>query len=93
MGIHECESIDSSNDTWSDSVRVLSEQKCPVVLTSYTAEEAQKEHKRLSDILNRKVTYLCCEKNQFSSLRPHRDYETEGVYYQNQYVIIYRDLD
>ena len=93
LGIHECENVDSDNDSWSQSVRILPEQKCPFILTSYTAEEAQKEHKRLCDILNKKVSYLYSEKNPFSSLRPHRDYETEGVYYQNQYVIIYRDLD
>ncbi|XP_058789480.1 uncharacterized protein LOC131663227 [Phymastichus coffea] len=93
LGIHECENIDSPNDSWSESIRSLPEQKCPFVLTSYTAEEAQKEHKRICDILQNNVTYLCCETNQFSSLRPHRDYENEGVYYQNQYVIIYRDFN
>ncbi|OXU17828.1 hypothetical protein TSAR_010272 [Trichomalopsis sarcophagae] len=93
LGIHECENIDSDMDSWSQSIRILPEQKCPFVLTSYTSEEAEKEHKRLCDILQRKVTWLCYEKNPYSSLRPHRDYETEGVYYQNQYIIIYRDLD
>jgi hypothetical protein len=93
LGIHECENIDSSDDSWSPTVRILTQQKCPFVLTAYNADEAQKEHKRLCGILNKKVTYLYYGKNQFSSLRPHRDYETEGVYYQNQYVIVYRELN
>ena len=92
IGIHECENIDSPADLWSASIRILPEQSCPFILTSYTMDEALKEHNRLCDLLKRKVAPLSCEKNQFSSLRPHRDYETEGVYYQNQFIIIYKDF-
>ncbi|XP_014215256.1 uncharacterized protein LOC106644318 [Copidosoma floridanum] len=93
LGIHECENLDSSNDTWSHSIRIVLEQKCPFLVTSYTSEEMKKEHNRLCHILDKKVNYVLCEKNPYGSLRPHRDYETEGVYYQNQYLLIYRDLD
>ncbi|XP_014223967.1 uncharacterized protein LOC106650470 [Trichogramma pretiosum] len=92
IGIHECENINSPADLWSPSIQIIPEQRCPFVLTSYTMDEALKEHNRMCDIFKRKITPLSCERNKFSSLRPHRDYETEGVYYQNQYVIIYRDF-
>lgn len=92
LGVHECENLNSPNDTWSQSIKILAEQKCPFVVTSYTLEEIEKEQNRLCDIMEKKLNYLCCEKNQYSSLRPHRDYETEGVYYQNQYLIVYKNF-
>ncbi|KAJ8675828.1 hypothetical protein QAD02_011614 [Eretmocerus hayati] len=92
LGLHECENIDSPDDLWAQSIRILPEQECPFVFTSYTLEEAQKEHRRVCDILGKNISYLCCEKNKFSSMRPHRDYETEGIFYQNQFITIYRSL-
>ena len=93
LGIHESENIDSLNDKWPESLCILPMQKCPFIITSYTEDECKKEHKRLCDILIKQVDYMISEKNPFCSLRPHRDYESEGVYYQNQYVTIYNKLN
>ncbi|XP_015514701.1 uncharacterized protein LOC107220561 [Neodiprion lecontei] len=92
MGIHECLELGSVKDTWTPCIKTLAEQNCPLVLTSYTLSEAIEEHKKLRIILGDTVTDLCCEINPFSSLRPHRDFETEGVFYQNQFITIYHDL-
>lgn len=92
VGIAEWENVGSPEDTWSQSLLVLPEQKCPFVLTSYTDGELKKEHARLCKVLNKKLDCLYGGKNDFSSLRPHRDYETEYVYYQNQYMMVYRNL-
>ncbi|CAK9813810.1 hypothetical protein ANTQUA_LOCUS7775 [Anthophora quadrimaculata] len=91
-GIHECEDIESNNDTWRQSLRTVAEQNCPFVLTSYTLAEAEKEQIRLNEILGNRVKCAYFEWNPYSSLRPYRDFETEGVYYQNQYIIIYKNL-
>jgi splicing suppressor protein 51 len=93
VGIHENEAGNSKLDTWFESIKILPEQNCPLVLTSYTDKEAQKDHKRICDILEKNVTVLYCDENPFSSLRPHRDYETEELYYQNHYLIIYQNLN
>lgn len=92
LGIHECVNLDSAEDKWSSSIRKLPDLNCPFILTSYTADEAKNEHKRLQSILNKPINYFLCERNPFSSLRPHRDFESESVYYQNQYLIIYKDF-
>ncbi|XP_012251910.2 uncharacterized protein LOC105683709 [Athalia rosae] len=91
-GIHECVELGSSKDTWTLSVQTTAEQNCPLVLTSYTLSEAIEEHKRLCIILGDTATCICCVRNPFQSLRPHRDFETEEVFYQNQYITIYQEL-
>lgn len=91
-GIHECIELGSSKDTWTPSVLTMAEQNCPLVLTSYTLSESIEEHKRVCIILGDTETRLCCVRNPFSSLRPHRDFETEEVFYQNQFVTIYQEL-
>lgn len=92
-GIHECEDLKSENDTWRQSLKIIAKQNCPVILTSYTMVEAEKEQTRLNEILNCNVKCSYFLRNPYSSLRPYRDFETEGIYYQNQYIIIYKNLE
>ncbi|XP_017883579.1 uncharacterized protein LOC108627055 [Ceratina calcarata] len=91
-GIHECENLRSENETWRESLKIIAKQNCPVILTCYTLVEAEKEQTRLNEILNCNVKCAYFLRNPYSSLRPYRDFETEGIYYQNQYVIIYKHL-
>ncbi|XP_043254971.1 uncharacterized protein LOC122398816 [Colletes gigas] len=91
-GIHECEDIKSQNDTWTHSLQMIARQNCPLILTSYTLSEAEKEQIRVQEILGRDVKCTYFEQNPYSSIRPYRDFETEGVYYQNQYIIIYENF-
>lgn len=92
-GIHECEDFRSENYSWRQSLEIVAEQNCPLILTSYTSTEAEKEQIRLNEVLNNHVKYTYFEQNPFSSLRPYRDFENEGIYYQNQYIIIYENLN
>ncbi|XP_076235340.1 uncharacterized protein LOC143179836 [Calliopsis andreniformis] len=89
-GIHEYE--DSKNDTWLQSLHLINKQNCPLILTSYTQSEAEKEKMKINRILNSNVKCICSEENPYSSWRPYRDFETEGIYYQNQCIIIYKNL-
>ncbi|KOC64852.1 hypothetical protein WH47_00355 [Habropoda laboriosa] len=91
-GIHECEDVKSEKDTWRQSLQTVAEQNCPFVLTSYTLAEAEKEQIRLNEILDNHVKCAYFEWNPYSSLKPYRDFETEGIYYQNQYIIMYSNL-
>ncbi|XP_017752772.1 PREDICTED: uncharacterized protein LOC108545584 [Eufriesea mexicana] len=92
-GIHECEDFKSVNYTWRQSLKIIAKQNCPLILTSYTLSEAKKEQIRLNEILNNCIKCSYFEQNPFSSLRPYRDFETEGIYYQNQYIIMYKNLN
>lgn len=91
-GIHECEDFKSENDTWRQSLQIIAKQECPFILTSYTLLEAKKEQERLNTVLGRDIECAFCDQNPYSSLRPYRDFETERVYYQNQYLLIYANL-
>ncbi|XP_043515971.1 uncharacterized protein LOC122531813 [Frieseomelitta varia] len=92
-GIHECEDFKSENYSWRQSLEIVAVQNCPLILTSYISTEAKKEQIRLNEILNNHVKYTYFGRNPFSSLRPYRDFENDGVYYQNQYIIIYNNLN
>lgn len=92
VGIHECENFESENYTWTRSLQMITKQNCPLILTSYTLPEAEKEQIRLETILDRDVKCTYFEQNPYSSLRPYRDFETGEVYYQNQYIIIYQNF-
>ncbi|XP_076767047.1 uncharacterized protein LOC143433565 [Xylocopa sonorina] len=91
-GIHECEDFESKNDTWRRSLQMIAEQNSPLILTSYTLTEAKKDRIRLNEVLNKRVKHIYFGQNPYSSLRPYRDFETEGIYYQNQFIIIYKHL-
>ncbi|XP_024870317.1 uncharacterized protein LOC112457768 [Temnothorax curvispinosus] len=91
LNIHEHE-LGSSEETWAPSIRMLAKQNCPFVLTSVTLQDFEKETDRINTILGRQVDYIYKEKNPFASLRPHRVLGPERVYYENQYLAIYRNL-
>jgi len=91
-GIHECEEITYPEETGTPSIQTLTRQNYPLILSCYTRMEAEKEAARINTILKNDVKYVCSKKNPFASLRPYRDYETENFFYQNNYMIIYRNL-
>ncbi|XP_031831791.1 uncharacterized protein LOC116426664 [Nomia melanderi] len=91
-GISECEDLKFGNDTWAQSLQIIADQHCPLILTSYTISEAMEEQARLKVVLNNNIKCSFLGHNPYSGLRPYRDFESEGVYYQNQYIIIYKTL-
>ncbi|XP_076283097.1 uncharacterized protein LOC143210266 [Lasioglossum baleicum] len=91
-GISEYQDIKLGNDTWAQSLQTIAEQTCPFILTSYTLSEAREEQTRLETVLNHNSKCIFLGHNPYSGLRPYRDFETEDVYYQNQYIIIYKTL-
>jgi len=89
-GIHE--EIAYPEETWTPSIQTLAKQNYPLILSCYTRVEAEKEAARINTILKNEMKYIYSEKNPFASLRPYRDYETEDLFYQNNYMIIYSNL-
>lgn len=93
LGISEYEDSSVVKDTWELTIQKIAEIKVPFVTTCYTEEEAREDHERICHYLNNPVSYTFFQRNQFSSLRPFRDFETEGVFFQNYYLIIYDNLE
>ncbi|EZA47856.1 Zinc finger MYND domain-containing protein [Ooceraea biroi] len=91
-GIHEREEATYPEETWASSVRALAEQGCPLILSCYTRVEAEKETARINAILGKETKHVYAGINPFAGLRPYRDFETEGIFYQNNYVIVYSNL-
>lgn len=92
VGIAESENPGTPEDTWKPTILSLPENQSPFILTAYTVEEARKDHKRICLILGDTTNYSCFEKNSFASLKPLRDFETEGIFVENNYIIIYDNL-
>lgn len=84
-GLHEFEG--SESDTWKDSLSVISKLKCNILLTSFTKDEADKDVRRLVEFgrLCQDVKWTGVT-NMFASLRPFRDLESLGVYFNNAYI-------
>lgn len=89
-GIH-AEEIGSPEETWAPSICALAKQNYPLILSCYTQNEMELEITRINDILGGTVDYIYHGKNPFSSLRPYRDW-SEDLFYNNNYIIIYRNL-
>lgn len=90
LGIHECLVFDSASDTWPSSIKVIADQSCPFICTGYTQDEAQQDHERIIKSTGKLLPFVF-EKNPFSSLRHFRDFVTEDFFYQNQYLLIYKN--
>lgn len=93
LGISENENPGTFNDTWQLTILKIAEINVPFVMTCYTEGEAHKDHKRICNFLNNvnKNVFSSLQPNRFASLTPLRDFETEGVFYQNDHVIVYNN--
>ncbi|XP_033216308.1 uncharacterized protein LOC117172462 [Belonocnema kinseyi] len=92
VGIAEFENPGTPEDSWKATILSLSVNQSPFILTAYTEEEARKDDKRICLISGDTTKYSFFEKNSFASLKPLRDFETEGIFVENNYIIIYENL-
>jgi len=63
----------------------------PLILTSYTSDEAYRDIARILDYKKDSMTvYLKCAKNPFASKRPYRDWGSENcdVFFQNNFITL-----
>lgn len=82
-GYHAFEN--SECDTWKKSLPFLiNKKKTLLVFTSFTQIEAEKDASRLLQI--NPTLDISIKKNKFSSLRPYRDLENLGVFFNNEYI-------
>ena len=80
---------DSDTNSWIPTLEViLDSPEIPLIFTSYTSDEANKDLEFIKDICNNFKTLYTTEKNPFCSLRPMRNSSKLGdpLFYSNQYL-------
>jgi hypothetical protein len=89
-GLHEYEG--TSTDAWLPSIPFLVKfDQTPLILTSYTNDEAYKDVARILDCCKDGLTvYLKCAKNPFASKHPYRDWGSDisDVFFQNNFITL-----
>lgn len=81
------------DDTWSDTIRAIRRQNCPLLLTAKSVDKIKMDMSRIRSVLSRSVRPIRKFRNKYCSERPYRDYETGSVLYRNRYLIIYKNLN
>ncbi|XP_043270294.1 uncharacterized protein [Venturia canescens] len=80
------------DDPLMSSIKVLARLNCPFIVTTYIAKETASNVIRISSFLGKMVEPIWIGKNPFSSLEPHKEFEMDGFFYHNQYLVIYDTL-
>ncbi|XP_011868477.1 PREDICTED: uncharacterized protein LOC105562330 isoform X2 [Vollenhovia emeryi] len=83
---------DSPKETWATTIRLLANQNCPFILTGFDRQNLEGNIVCINTILDKKIDSHYIGKNPFASLRPYRYFNPDKVFYDNQYVGIYRSL-
>ncbi|XP_032681484.1 uncharacterized protein LOC116848942 [Odontomachus brunneus] len=79
-------------NTWFESIQALRYQCCPLFLTALSKCNMQNNIIRIEEILGANVTPALQLKNNYSSLCPYKDFNTDSVFYRNEVLVIYKDL-
>ncbi|XP_033218493.1 uncharacterized protein LOC117173954 [Belonocnema kinseyi] len=92
LNVHEID-YGFSDCSWEDIILTVKKMNVPFVMTSGSEERARKDHRKLSSFLGKTVEFFSSAENPFASLLPERDFESEGLSYQNKFITIYNDLN
>lgn len=82
-----------SNKICPESMKALWRQSRLLILTAKSESKADSNVKWIRKVLDLHAAPFVNERNRFASLRPHRDHESDSVFYPNQYITIYRNLN
>lgn len=83
----------SDERTWTESIRAIQTQKCPLLLTTKRKSEARQNISRIQKVLGTYVKPIQIIKNKFHSFRPSNDSKANSVTYRNMYLMIYKNLN
>jgi len=89
------EFVGGEEDTWQRSLPCIMASNCPVMITSYTAREAENDMRRLSAFDQKTKVLTKCEENIFLGRKPMRDWEQFGpysdslVFYHNAFISVF----
>ncbi|XP_051157746.1 uncharacterized protein LOC127279442 [Leptopilina boulardi] len=77
-------------DSWEDSILKALKLKCPFIVTAFSERDAKDDQGLMQRKFNASATIV---KNPFASLRPKRSVIGERVFYENQFLMIFIDVD
>lgn len=76
----------SIKETWTESLAIIKSQNCPLVLTAKSRNKAQQIINKIRAVVRKRNV---SDENAFSSCKPHKNYETGGVFYRNAYFVMF----
>lgn len=76
--------------SWKNSILEIAHLHCPFALTAFSEREAEDDYKIMCWEFE---TSANIERNPFASLRPKRSPIGDKVFYENQFLTVYNDLD
>lgn len=79
-------------ETWSESIKVIQNYNCPLLLGATCKEKARNDITAIQKALNMNIEPVLNSKNYYAGLAPHKDLMSGIIYFRNEYVIIYTDL-
>lgn len=82
---------DFEEETWTESIKAL-HQCCPLLLTALSECKMQKNITRIKEVLGVSVTPALQIENNYRSLRPYKDFNTDVLFYRNMVLVVYNDL-
>lgn len=83
----------NKGETWSESIKVMQSQSCPLLLTSSCGRKLQNDIIKIQKTLNISRNPFFKGRNLFGGLAPHRDLDTGDTYFRNEHFIFFDDLD
>lgn len=83
----------TSEQVSTNIMQIFQAQNCPLLLTSKSEFEADEIVNKIQEILGLQVTPSLYEKNKFASHRLYRDNNDKSMFFPNQYIIFYSDLN
>lgn len=77
-------------DSWEDTILKVLQLKCPLIFTAFSERDAKDDQ----GVMERKFKANAkIVKNPFASLRPKRSITGDKVFYENQFLMIFSDVD
>lgn len=81
------------SELWSDSIKAMQRQNCPVLLTAKSQLQAHWNMVEIRQVLGTSVKATFHAENYFVSCRPYRDIDTGHVFHPNIYLVFYKTLN
>ncbi|XP_032677154.1 uncharacterized protein LOC116846878 [Odontomachus brunneus] len=76
-----------------ETIRAIKHQQCPLLITTKSEKKAQNNIAEIQKKLNEDIKPFLTIKNNYRSNRPYRDHENDDVFFRNNYLIIYENLN
>lgn len=78
--------------TMMDIIIAIQRQNCPLFLTATTDIKENDNIIVIQEALESRVNPVVRGENKFASLRPHKDEDSDAVFYRNRYLTVFRNL-